>query len=416
MAKHAVLSPSGAARWIACPASVPRTAHLPSTSSKYADEGTAAHFLAAMCLSCSTRPEQYEGLTICLWRRDDETGEDFEENLDHTEVKVTARFYVDMTMIEEVSKYVDYVNEVVSSTGGDLYVEQTLPLEALTGEAAATGTSDAVIVTQDELHIIDLKYGMGEAVGVDENPQLMLYLLAAYERFRYLTTFTSFRTTIHQPRLNSTSERQYTMADLIAWREKVKDAAEVTRQPDPPANPGEKQCRWCKLSGACPEQAAYLQEKMAVDFDDLTQEDITAVQNDMAETINGKMRIIGMVEDWCKAVRSHAEALLLSGVELPDFKLVQGKRGARKWADEALVADIMKRSFRLKVEDMYDLKLISPTTAEKVLKDQPKRWERLQEHVTQSEGGLSVAPVSDKRPAVVVSPVEFDDVRHDHLI
>jgi len=66
---------------------------------------------------------------------------------------------------------------------------------------------------------------------------------------------------------------------------------------------------------------------------------------------------------------------------------------------------------RLKVEEMYDLTLISPTTAEKLTKAGtlgPKQWTKVQTLITQSEGKPSVAPESDKRPALVPS-VNADD-------
>ena len=64
---------------------------------------------------------------------------------------------------------------------------------------------------------------------------------------------------------------------------------------------------------------------------------------------------------------------------------------------------------RLKVEEMYDLKLISPTTAEKLAKAGtigPRQWPKLQEIIEQPEGKASVAPVSDKRPALKIAAVE----------
>jgi hypothetical protein len=43
-----------------------------------------------------------------------------------------------------------------------------------------------------------------------------------------------------------------------------------------------------------------------------------------------------------------------------------------------------------------------------VLKDQPKRWKKLEPHITQRADQPSVAPVSDKRPALVMTPVADD--------
>jgi hypothetical protein len=73
---------------------------------------------------------------------------------------------------------------------------------------------------------------------------------------------------------------------------------------------------------------------------------------------------------------------------------------------------------RLKVEEMYDLKLISPTTAEKLAKAKtigPRQWKTLQEGITRSEGAMHVTPDSDPRLALVLTKVadEFDIVSTD---
>ena len=52
----------------------------------------------------------------------------------------------------------------------------------------------------------------------------------------------------------------------------------------------------------------------------------------------------------------------------PDYKLVEGRRGKRDWRSPEDAEALMK-SMRLKKDEMYDEKLISPTKAEKLLKD-----------------------------------------------
>ena len=99
---------------------------------------------------------------------------------------------------------------------------------------------------------------------------------------------------------------------------------------------------------------------------------------------------------------------------MPGYKLVEGRRGARKWANAEEVEATMK-SMRMKLEAMYDFSLISPTTAEKLHNDGtigPRQWPKLQGLITQSEGKPSVAPDTDKRPALVIAAAadEFADV------
>jgi hypothetical protein len=66
------------------------------------------------------------------------------------------------------------------------------------------------------------------------------------------------------------------------------------------------------------------------------------------------------------------------------------------------------KSFRLRQDEMYDYSLISPTKAEKLLKDTPKRWEKAEALISRADGKPSVAPATDKRPALAVQSVADD--------
>jgi len=132
------------------------------------------------------------------------------------------------------------------------------------------------------------------------------------------------------------------------------------------------------------------------------------------------LKSVDLIESWCKAIRAKAESELLAGNNVPGFKLVEGRRGARKWANEA-EAETTLKTMRLKLEEMYDLKLISPTEAEKLHKSGaigPRQWPKLQQIIVQSEGKPSVAPENDKRPALVVAPVasHFEDLTAEDLV
>jgi hypothetical protein len=121
-----------------------------------------------------------------------------------------------------------------------------------------------------------------------------------------------------------------------------------------------------------------------------------------------KMAAVDLIEDWCKAVRAETERRLLAGESVPGWKLVQGKRGARAWSSPT-DAEATLKSMRLKQDEMYEFKLISPTSAEKLLaKDSPRRWSKLLDLIIQPEGKPHVAPESDKRPALVVTPTADD--------
>ncbi len=216
----------------------------------------------------------------------------------------------------------------------------------------------------------------------------------------------SIRVVIIQPRLYAQSEYTRTREELLAFGEEVRAAIARAEAPNAPRIPGDKQCRWCPGKATCPELAAKVSAETGALFDDLTAPAApdAAVADDQ---LGQKMALVALVEGWCKAVRAEAERRLLAGTPVPGFKLVQGKRGNRAWTSKEEAEQAML-AMRIKHDAMYDYSVISPTTAEKRVKEEaigPRQWKKLQALITQSEGKPSVAPVDDKRPALVVTPV-----------
>jgi len=401
---------------MSCPGSLFLEKGEPDSSSKHADEGTCAHFLASECLSKGEHPAQHLKKRIEImpegarWQGDLIQGPWFE---------------VDEDMVGAVNVYVQAVRKYAE--GGTLFVEQRLPITTWTGEPDASGTSDAVILTPDgELIVVDLKYGMGELVSPERNKQLMIYALAAYEEFSLVGDIKSIRLVIHQPRvLHAPQEWGCSVEELLAFGEDVKRAAReaddvLCSNPSPDSSwlrarlhVTEKGCRWCRAAHKCPARDAHVTETIGADFEDLT----TGAQIPpvgAGEELAKKLAACDLIEQWIKAVRGKVEAELFAGHPVPGYKLIQGKKGARSWIDAAQ-AEAALKSMRLKVEEMYDMKVISPTSVEKIFGEKGsapsvKRWNKLQELITQSEGKPSVAPESDKRPALVVNPAaDFDD-------
>lgn len=413
MAQHATLAPSAAHRWMRCAGSVALEAMCADESSDFADEGTAAHYLASQALASGYDLEAYQGQCFRIGDKDWEFTPE---------------------MVGHVRTYIN----LVRSIPGELRVEQALNLEAVTGEAGAKGTVDAVILTEDgELVIADLKYGRGVKVDAEHNEQLAIYARAAVEEFGFLDDFQRVRMVIVQPRLNHTGEWSLPIAkdvgdgpSLEAFVEEVKHEADRCRSAqtyfakhnelhEKDLTPGEKQCRFCKAKAICPALRDHVLQTVAGDFVDVTQPIAPQIAPDphrsMDNTMLGRlMASVDLVEVWCKAIRAATERELLAGRPVPGFKLVEGRRGARAWTD-AEEAEAALKAMRLKTEQIYDFKLISPTTAGKLHKSGtigPRQWPRLQGLITQADGKPSVAPDSDKRPGLTVSaPIEdFDDL------
>jgi len=364
-----------------CPGSVALCADLPDTSSSAADEGTMMHTVSAMCLEKGTDAAGYVGVT------------DFETGL-----------ILQAEQAQAVQTYVDTVRDIVTSTGGKLLFEQRLSIEHMTGEKDAKGTADAVILTMNELIVIDAKFGRGVEVEAENNPQLMMYAHAALVEREVAYDFKTVRLMIVQPRLGASPEWTIPVAKLNTFAIDVAFSAELTRQDFAPLVPSPKGCQWCRAKATCP----AIKGEILDDFDTVVPE--TADGDELARV----MSMADMIEKWVKAVRAEVERRLLAGEPVTGYKLVQGKKGNRQWgnADEAEAA---LKAMRIKHDQMYDYKLASPTSIEKLAKAAaigPRQWVKIQELITQSEGQPSVAPISDKRPALVPSAdvSDFDDV------
>lgn len=411
---HARLSPSGASRWMSCTGSIAMEDGLPSTGNEYSDEGTAAHALASMCLTEGTHPSVYTGRLLHV------IDGAYSELPFKVGAKSNRSFEVDAEMVEAVAKYVAKVLEYRGNH--QMFVEQSLPIGHITGEEGATGTGDAVIVLPDELQAHDLKYGMGVQVFAENNEQLMLYLLGALEKFP--GEYARYRAVIHQPRLNVLDEWTCTHEELMAFADKARTAAnaamlvlEVGEVPAALLKPTEKACKFCKAKATCPGLAKFVTDTIGADFEALGTGEPDLVNAFVpAELIElgRKNSAIDLIETWCKAIRAKVEAALIEhnnsaeAIAELGHKLVQGKKGNRAWSSKDEAEAAMKK-MRFKVEQIYDLSVKSPTVIEKAIaKDHPKWWGKLSPLVTQRDGVPSVAPVSDKRAALVMKPVVDD--------
>ena len=155
-ASHAVLSASSSDRWLHCPPSVRLSEGFEDKGSDYALEGTCAHALA-----------EYKLRKALGYPARDPT-----EDL---------AFYNE-EMEEATDGYVAYVLEKVEAARQAcpdpvVLVEQRVDYSRWVRQGF--GTSDALIIADGTLRIIDLKYGTGIAVSAEDNPQLKCYSLDA---------------------------------------------------------------------------------------------------------------------------------------------------------------------------------------------------------------------------------------------
>lgn len=434
MAKHAILSPSAADRWMTCPASVVLSEGLEDEreSSRYSDEGTAAHYLSDMCLRDGRHPAEYLGQFLVV----DGEGETMicgsAEEVDIRSPDDANVFEIDVEFAGHVNHYVQAVRGYAGGTGALLF-EQRVSISAYTGEEGAEGTSDAVVLLGDEVQIHDLKFGQGVYVDVKETRQLKIYALGVVREMEDLFDIASVRTVIHQPRIHPVpSEDVMSIDDLRAFGEEVRAAAKrvddlraLAAQGIEPGQedyaPAEKACRFCPAKAKCPGLQAHVLEVSRMEFDGLGE----PTQPVEPTTLPGPdltlaLAAVPLLEIWAKAIRAESEARMFRGEEVDGLKVVQGRRGARAWGDKAAAEEAMK-SMRVGADRMYSRKLISPTQAEKLAKEGvigPRQWPKLEAMVVQPEGKPTVVPVSDPRPALnMAQPAgDFDGLGMEDLV
>jgi hypothetical protein len=188
-------------------------------------------------------------------------------------------------------------------------------------------------------------------------------------------------------------------------------------------NPNEEDCRFCKAMATCPAMARKVQETIGAEFDVVIAEGdapLANVVNYPDDALAQKMAAAGLLEDFIKAVRAETERRLLANIPVEGWGLELGREGPRKWTDAEKAEEFLRAKFRLTVEQCYDMSVISPTSAEKLLKAPKKngksmllskrQWAQLQDLIVRSPASPSVKPASViKNPYVVGDQTPKDD-------
>lgn len=389
MSQHAVLSPSSAHRWAYCPASVLH-AKKEQEESIYAAEGTAAHALSELCFTEGRDAAAYIGQAMANG--------------------VT----VDEEMADFIQQYVDYVRSLPGIVRFDAEVK--LNLEVITGERGAQGTADIVALSVgDTLHVIDLKYGRGHRVEAEHNLQLLLYALAALDHIRPVLEPKSVHLAIHQPRNGGVSEWQPTLEELDSYRawltERAARALHIFKDPSTAQpsdySPGEDTCRWCPARRSCNARNSAVESAIGVEFENLDVPILVPSDTDQFEKIAASLDFI---EQFCEDMRKELKERVLSGKTVKGFKVVRGREGNRTWDTDAVIEYIKDSGIK---DVMYKEELVSPAVAEKLAKKGgplATHWKDLSSLVFRSAAALTVARDTDKRPAVEIDEVEFDNL------
>lgn len=449
-AAHSYWSASKFESLMLCPGKIVLEDGAPDNTNSYAAEGTAAHQVLTWALQEERPAAAYIGRVLHL----DSRGKVCDPDIN----KVEFTFEVDEEMAEHVQTCIDYCLDLKGDDGvlfADIRVNYSSYLDV--EEHTAWGTADVIIARGNEIIVVDFKYGRGVEVDAESNPQMSLYGLGALQGYNGLVAdFEHVRLAISQPRIKSApSEWDCSVEELETWgRSTARDTvttcvAAIDRAPVMGdggfalsyLRPSEKACKFCRAKATCPALRAEVAstvalESYAADPEEFADMEPLAPTGTSDEAwLSACLAKADLIEDWVKAVRAEVERRLLAGDGVPGYKLVQGKKGNRQWRDAKEAEELLK-TMRVKLEDMYELSLISPTKAEKLAPKYdkngkvvppkegapapiigPRQWPKLKELITQNDGKPHVAPDSDSRPALVVTPVveDFSDVTADDL-
>lgn len=393
---HALLSPSGAKKWLACSASLACEKDIPNTSGKAAVTGTACHTIAEMHLN-----QYIKGTALPLER---EVGAYV---LDEGKGQIKALIspmkgavLITADMIEQVRKYTDYCKAIIDvATYAKLEMRVNLTEVLHPGyEGVETfGTADLVAVqelanTGEHMLIIgDLKTGR-HRVEAKENKQLMLYALGVYRRLKRRYNITTVRLVIFQPYAGGASEWDISVEGLELFAKFAQKRALLAldayfrgkknlKASD--FKPSVDGCQWCRFSEQCAARTKTVNSVLAEELEDDFVLELTT------EQLVVEYEKLPLLRQHIDKVEKAMSATLHSGKKVPGYKLVEGRQGNRAWKDadalEVSHGDILKKEV-----------LMTPTEAAKVLS--ADEMAALEPFITRKPGAPCVATADDKRP------------------
>jgi len=372
---HALLSASGAHRWLACTPSAVLEQQFPDTTSVSAQEGTLAHELAEMKLrNCFyTQDFNKRKLTAGINRlKKEELWQD--EMLHYTE------------------EYLDYIKTAAFSRNRLPTVEIEKKLDLRAYVPGGFGTADCVLIGGGILHIIDLKYGKSPEGRVDaeRNPQLSLYALGAYETYKLLYPVQEIRLSIVQPRLpDGISEWSCTLEDLLAFGEYVKERAALAIKGEGTFAPGPETCKYCRAKSRCKARA-----ERNLTLAPLTKKPPVLLTNEEI----GQYLLQGRdVEKWLNDLKDYALSECLAGHEVPGWKAVEGwSQRVWKKEDEALQILVEKG---IAAEILWEKKPLSLAKIEQAVGKKIFQ-EMVGDQVVKSPGNPTLVEETDQREAI----------------
>lgn len=378
--QHALLSASGAKKWINCPPSARLEEKFPERTSEYAEEGTLAH---DMCELKLRKLFTETGMSETTYKRR------LNKLKKHEKYQKEMDGYTD--------SYVDYVSGIAYSCASTPYmaIEKEVRYDAYAQEGF--GRADCIIIYGTHLHVADFKYGQGIPVYADHNPQMMMYALGAVAAYGFIYPIQEITVHIIQPRVSSTASSYHlSITELLDWGDTVvKPAARLAWE-----GAGEfKQGEWCDKCFCAAAGCCECRAKENLELFDRAHMPVGALScTDLGEVLT-KGRFVA---SWVKKVESFALESILKGYEIPGWKAVEGKSVRKIDNVDTAFEALVKAGY---AEDiLYESKPITLTAVEKLINSEDRKI--LEPYITKPPGKPTLAEESDRRKPYVDSSAE----------
>ena len=368
--QHALLSASGAHRWLSCTPSARLETQFPDKGSDFAAEGTLAHSIAEL------KVRKYLGtITAQKYRAE------FKKLSENEKYSPEMNTYTD--------NYLEFIKDKASAFEAKPFIvpEQRLDFSNIVPEGFGTG--DCVMIGGGKLIIIDFKYGQGVKVEAKMNPQMMLYAVGAINVFSMLYDIQTIEMCIFQPRIDNIDTYEVSRDFLNVWADGIRPIAEKAYKGEGEYNAGDW-CRFCRAKNLCRARAAFSEEPYEKSGG-------TAPELLSREEIGDILKRTGAIKKWIADLEEYALSELLAGNEVPGWKAVEG-RSIRQFTDtDAAFKNLIAGGYDEAL--LYERKPITLTAVEKLLGK--KDFEaQLSDFIIKPPGKPTLAPESDKRSAI----------------
>ena len=305
---------------------------------------------------------------------------------------------------EPLQQYVDYI-AALADRGYWCSVEQKVNIGNWTGERGAQGTTDFCSAEGRRLHVVDLKFGVGDKIYAEyteeyervPNPQLAIYALGLLDDLDWLGEFEEVELHIYQPRRDHVHTAVFTVSEIRVFGQRVKARAAATADPSPEFSPSATACKWCPGRGRCQARAAQTLLHTVVELNDIGSDELSKLLDRADET---RKMLDDMVDE--------AFLRIKNGAAVGGYKIVEAntKRRYNSSARARLATILGSSAFRPETEP----ELVTITEATKLVKKtcDKKLADQLMEEITEKPKGAPIlAGPTDPRPSLSLAADDF---------